>query len=180
MPQEMRERPPATSNDRHTDKRDGSQHHRFIELRAGRLELLLDFPRLVTVDAVREELEAGAETHLYIEHALAIVGKEIPIITPFASAEKVEEQLLETLDPGEAQALAVAEVADGMVVTDDGDARATAEERGVNLTGSIGLLVRFVEDGHISAETADSYLKRWIDGAGFRAPAYDFEVFLED
>ena len=76
------------------------------------VELLLDLPRLVTVDAVREELEAGAETHLYIEHALAIVGEEIPIITPFASAEKAEEQLLETLDPGEAQALAVAEVAD--------------------------------------------------------------------
>ncbi|PSP93274.1 twitching motility protein PilT [Halobacteriales archaeon QS_4_62_28] len=144
------------------------------------VESLLDLPRLVTVDAVQEELKAGAGTHLYIEHALAVVGEGIPVITPSASAEKLEEQLLESLDPGEAQALAVAEIADGMVVTDDGDARTTAEERGVNLTGSIGLLVRFVEDGHISAETADSYLERWIDEAGFRSPARDFEVFLED
>jgi predicted nucleic acid-binding protein len=30
------------------------------------IELLLDLPRLVTVDAVQEELELGAETHLYI------------------------------------------------------------------------------------------------------------------
>lgn len=144
------------------------------------VELLLDLPRLVTVDAVQEELEAGAETHPYIEHALAVLGKEIPVITPSMSAQKLEEQLLESLDPGEAQALAVAEVADGMVVTDDGDARTTAKQRGVALTGSIGLLVRFVEDNEISAETADGYLKRWIDEAGFRSPARDFDVFLED
>ena len=65
-----------------------------------------------------------------------------------------------------------------MVVTDDGDARTTANQRGVDLTGSIGPLVRFVENGHISAETADGYLKRWIDEAGFRSPARDFDVFL--
>ncbi|MCG1008386.1 twitching motility protein PilT [Halorubrum lacusprofundi] len=144
------------------------------------VELLLDLPRLVTVAAVQEELEAGAETHLYIEHALAMLGDRIPVLTPSSSAEKVEEKLLETLDPGEAQALAVAETADGTVVTDDGDARTTANQRGVGLTGSIGLLVRFVEDGHISAETADEYLKRWIDEAGFRSPARDFDVFLEE
>jgi len=134
----------------------------------------------VTVDAVREELEAGAETHPYTNRALAILGEEIPVIAPSASAEELEEQLLESLDPGEAQALAVAEVADGIVVTDDGDARTTAKQRGVDLTGSIGLLVRFVEGGHISAETADRYLKRWIDEAGFRSPARDFDVFFRD
>jgi predicted nucleic acid-binding protein len=93
-------------------------------------------------------------------------------------APPVEEKLLESLDPGEAKALAVAEVSDGMVITDDGDARTTAGQRGVNLTGSIGLLVRFVEDGHISTETADEYLKRWIDEAGFRSLTRDFDVFF--
>ena len=142
--------------------------------------LLLELPRLVTVDAVQEELEAGTETHPYIEHALAVLGEEIPVIAPSASAKKLEAQLLESLDPGEAQALAVAEDADGMIVTDDGDARTIAKQRGVRLTGSIGLLVRFVEDGRITAETADGYLKRWIDEAGFRSPARDFDAFLDD
>jgi len=144
------------------------------------IELLLELPRLVTVDAVLEELEAGTETHPYLEHALTVLEDEVPVVTPSTPAETLEEQLLETLDPGEAQALAVAEVADGTVVTDDGDARTIANQRGISLTGSIGLLVRFVEDGHISAETADTYLKRWIDEAGFRSPARDFDVFLED
>jgi predicted nucleic acid-binding protein len=144
------------------------------------VELLLDLPRLVTVDAVQEELAAGTTSHPYTERALAVLGDEIPTITPSPSTEQLEEQLLESLDPGEAQALAVADIADGMIVTDDGDARTTAKQRGVDLTGSIGLLVRFVDDGQISAETADEYLKRWIDEAGFRSPASDFDVFLED
>lgn len=144
------------------------------------VELLLDLPRIVTVDAVQEELEDGAETHLYLEHALAVLGEEIPVVTPSSSAEEIEETLLETLDPGEAQTLAVAEATDGVAVTDDGDARATADRRGVGSTGSIGLLVRFVEDDHITAETADGCLKRWIDEAGFRSPARDFDVFLEE
>lgn len=145
-----------------------------------RIKLLLDLPRLVTVDAVQEELKAGAETHLYIENALSVLGDKIPVITPSTVAEKQEEQLLETLDPGEAQALAVAEDVDGTVITDDGDARATAKQRGIDLTGSIGLLVRFVEDQQISVQDADQYLKQWIDEAGFRSPARDFEAFLEE
>ncbi len=144
------------------------------------IELLLDLPRLVTVDAVQEELKHGVETHLYIQNALSVLGDEIPVINPSTVAEKQEEQLLETLDPGEAQALAVAEVVGGTVVTDDGDARATAKQRGVDLTGSIGILVRSVEDGHISSQKADEYLKLWIDEAGFHSPARDFEVFLEE
>lgn len=145
-----------------------------------RIELLLDLPRVVTVAAVREEIEAGTDSHSYNEHAVTVLEDEIPVITPSASAEALETKLLESLDPGEAQALAVAEVTDGMLVTDDGDARTTAKRRGVGLTGSIGLLVRFVEDGNITAATADEYLKRWIDEAGFRSPARDFDVFLED
>ncbi|WP_254524364.1 twitching motility protein PilT [Natrinema caseinilyticum] len=142
-------------------------------------ELLVKLPRVATTDAVRTELEEGVETHLYLENALVVLGEQIPVITPSPSTEAVEAKLLETLDPGEAQALAVAEAAGGLVVTDDGDARETANQRGLGLTGSIGLLVRFVEDGHITAETADGYLKRWIDEAGFRSPARDFDVFLE-
>lgn len=144
-----------------------------------RVELLLDLPRLVTVDAVRDELEAGTDTHQYLESAVAVLEEEIPVITPTSSTRDVEAVLLETLDPGEAQALAVAEATDGMVVTDDGDARRAAKRRGVDVTGSIGLLVRFVENGKISAATADEYLKRWIDEAGFRSPARDFDVFLD-
>lgn len=142
--------------------------------------LLLELPRPVTVDALQTELEEGTETHTYLERALAVLREDIPVITPAAPSAAVEETLLESLDPGESQALAVAETTEGVLVTDDGDARAIATERGVDVTGSIGLLVRFVERGDLSVDTADGYLKRWIDEAGFRSPARDLAVFLEN
>ncbi|WP_018256536.1 twitching motility protein PilT [Halomicrobium katesii] len=144
------------------------------------VELLLELPRLVTVDAVQTELAEGSETHHYLEGALDVFEDDIPVVTPSSPAQKLEETLLETLDSGEAQALAVAEEAEGMVVTDDGDARTIANQRGIRLTGSIGLLVRFVEKDRITADTADTYLKRWIDEAGFRSPARDFQRFLDE
>ena len=143
------------------------------------VELLVALPRVVTVEAVEEELSTGAETHSYIDHALAVLGDEIPVISPASSATQIEAELLESLDPGEAQALAVAAVGDGLVVTDDGDARTAAKQRGIDLTGSIGVLVRSVDNDRLSVSTADSYLKRWIDDGGFRSPARDFERFLD-
>ena len=144
------------------------------------VELLFDLPRVVTVAAVREELEDGAENHPYLTSGIAALDAGIPVFSLSDTEGETETALLKTLDPGEAQALAVAEIADGIFVTDDGDARRTAKQRDVEITGSIGLLVRFVDNGRISSETADSHLKRWIDEAGFRSPSRDFAVFLEE
>lgn len=105
--------------------------------------------------------------------------ESISVVTLSQRAHDFETELLETLDPDEAQTSAVAEVSNGTIVTGDGDARRTANERDVNLTGSIALLVRFVEEGGFTTRTADGYLKRWIDEAGFRSPARDLDVFLE-
>ena len=145
-----------------------------------RVDLLHDLPRLVTVDAVRDELEAGADSNCYLEDAVTALEAEIPVVTPPQSAVELESRLLETLDPGEAQVLAVTEAVDGTAVTDDGDARTIANRRDVAVTGSIGLLVRFVETDQLNVPTADDYLKHWIDDGGFRSPARDITVFLEE
>ena len=143
-----------------------------------RVDLLSTLPRPVTVPAVRDELERGIQSHPYLGRAVTALDADIPVVTPSTAATNLEATLLETLDPGEAQALAVAEAVDGTLVTDDGDGRAVAVRRDVAVTGSIGLLVRFVEDGDLTTESADAFLKRWIDEAGFRSPAREFDVFL--
>lgn len=143
-----------------------------------RIDLLTTLPRPATVDAVRTELEAGVQTHPYLGVALEALGAEIPVFTPSEDAEELEVSLLDALDPGEAQALAVAGALSGTLVTDDGDARAVARRRNVALTGSIGLLVRFVENDAIAVDTADAFLKRWIDEAGFRSPSRNIDAFL--
>lgn len=145
-----------------------------------RVELVCTLPRPVTVPAVRDELERGVHSHPYLSRAVSVLDADIPVVTPSPTATTLETTLLETLDPGEAQALAVAEAVDGTVVTDDGDGRAVATRRDVPVTGSIGLLVRFVAEGDLTAETADAFLKRWIDEAGFRSPAREFDGFLEE
>lgn len=144
-----------------------------------RLDLLANLPRTVTVPAVERELESGVETHPYLDAAVEPLNATVPVSTPSPEAVHLETELRESLDPGEAQALAVADARDGVIVTDDGDAREIARRRDVRVTGSIGVLVRAVESNDLAAETADAYLKRWIDEAGFRAPARDIGVFLE-
>lgn len=97
-----------------------------------------------------------------------------------STSQEIEATLLETLDPGETQVLAVSEATRGTAVTDDGDARTVAKERSIPITGSIGLLVRFLGEDDLSVEEADRALKRWIDEAGFRSPARDIEAFLTE
>ncbi|OYR81785.1 hypothetical protein DJ84_12105 [Halorubrum ezzemoulense] len=70
-------------------------------------------------------------------------------------------------------------MSDGTIVTDDGDAREIASRRDVAVTGSIGVLIRAVESGDLDAEIADTHFKRWIDEAGFRSPAREFDAFLD-
>lgn len=84
----------------------------------------------------------------------------------------------EGLDRGEAQMIAVAESREGVVVTDDGDARKVAKNRGIRLTGSIGVLIRGVKRNLVDKSTADKWLKSWIHDIGFRAPSKDIDDFL--
>ena len=128
---------------------------------------------LQTVPAVRTELEQGHEVgYAYLEDALDVLESgQIEI------AETAPEQLQQDyptvqthLDPGKAEALVAAHTADGTLVTDDGPARALAADYDVALTGSIGLLVRGVVLKELTVETADEWLKTWIDERNYYAP----------
>lgn len=63
-------------------------------------------------------------------------------------------------------------------MTDDGAARDLAAGRGVQYTGSIGVLIELVDDGEIDESTADTWLKRWIDETSYRAPDRDLSTYL--
>lgn len=55
------------------------------------VELLVDLPRLVTVPAVQTELAEGVETHPYLEHALAVLEEDIPVVDPSSQAHEIEQ-----------------------------------------------------------------------------------------
>lgn len=143
-----------------------------------RMDLLRAVPRVCTVPKVRSELREGVDSHPFLQRALDHLGDSIPVVRLDESAVELVPELERRLDPGEAQALAVATAQRGAVATDDGPAREQARSRDIPVTGSIGVLVWAVENSRISEAAADRCLKRWIDETEYRAPSRELAEFM--
>jgi len=126
---------------------------------------------ICTVPVVREELHTGVEDHLYLQSALDVLDAEIPVATVSDTVANREAVVSDHLDPGEAQAFALADAHDGRLLTDD-DARAFAKEQGVTVVGSVGVLPTAIDAGRISEETADYWLSTWIDSSIYCASCW--------
>jgi len=133
----------------------------------------------VTVSTVRDELAQGIdEGHDFLQAAVeALVPIDsvpaeprdsIAVVSIPESSRSGSRGFGKDLDPGEARALHCAEP-DGVLATDDLDARQLATKRGVEVTGSIGLLAYGVQRGDVSTETADEWLGTWRS-AGYYSP----------
>lgn len=72
-------------------------------------------------------------------------------IKPQALREgKIARLLATTLDPGEAEAIALAlELSADLILLDDRDGRQAAEHAGLRVTGVLGVLLRAKNDGQI-------------------------------
>ena len=125
---------------------------------------------ICTVPVVREELEHGVDTHPYLQEALDTLDDEIPVATISDTVANRETVVGEQLDPGEAQAFALADAHDGRLLTDDGDARSFAKDQGVTVVGSVGVLLAAIDAGTVSEETADDWLSTWVDEIGYYVP----------
>ncbi|ERH13775.1 MAG: putative nucleic acid-binding protein, contains PIN domain protein [halophilic archaeon J07HB67] len=132
---------------------------------------------ICAVPVVREELERGVDSHPYLESALQTLDREIPVVSVSRTAADRESTVRDHLDPGEAQAFAVADEHGGRLLTDDGDARSFARERGVTVVGSVGVLLAAVESGEIGEATADEWLSTWIDEIGYYVPHREITAY---
>lgn len=163
------------------------------------------FERLYTAREVVSELEQGVEDgYGFLERALAQLPPKMvssatadcEISAPKLTAsfvEKISPRLRKELDAGEAHALAVAldestwkrhahiGGQDGYSVvfaSDDGDARTLARELDVQVTGSIGILVHGIQEDMLSVETADEWLRAWVEDIGYYSPVDSVEEVL--
>jgi predicted nucleic acid-binding protein len=125
---------------------------------------------ICAVPVVREELENGVNDHPYLQSALDTLDDEIPIAAISDTVANREAVVGGHLDPGEAQAFALADAADGRLLTDDGDARSFAKDQGVTVVGSVGVLLAAIDAGKIDEATADEWLSMWIDEVGYYVP----------
>jgi predicted nucleic acid-binding protein len=70
--------------------------------------------------------------------------------------DKVARLLESTLDPGEAEAIALAiEISADLVLLDEKEGRAAAERAGLHVTGILGVLLRAKKAGEIAAVTPE-------------------------
>ena len=125
---------------------------------------------ICTVPVVREELEHGVDDHSHLQSALDTLDDEIPVATISEPVANREAGVGDHLDPGEAQAFAVADAHDGRLLTDDGDARSFAKDQGVTVVGSVGILLAAIDAGKIDEQTADEWLSTWIAEIGYYVP----------
>lgn len=137
------------------------------------LQVVVNLADVCTVPVVREELENGVDDHPYLQFALTALDDEIPVVPISETVANRESVVRAHLDPGEAQAFALADAHDGRLLTDDGDARSFAKEQGILVVGSVGILLAALDAGQITESTADTWLKTWIDDIGYYVPYRD-------
>ncbi|RLM53491.1 twitching motility protein PilT [Halobellus sp. Atlit-31R] len=135
-----------------------------------RLWVVAGLSGICAVPVVREELEDGVDDHPYLQSALDTLDDDIPVATISDTVANREAVVGGHLDPGEAQAFALADAADGRLLTDGGDARSFAKDQDVTVVGSVGVLLAAIDAGKIDGATADEWLSTWIDEIGYYVP----------
>jgi predicted nucleic acid-binding protein len=153
---------------------------------AGRVDLLEKRYRgsAFTTMEVTEELRKGVKAgYLFLEYVLKQIEADDPegwlrILIPDSVAERrLRSEFDQILDPGEASCLALAISRVVIFVTDDLAARRLAEERGVSLSGTLGILIALVRDKAFSLKDANAMLAEMIQ-RHYRAPVDHLDEFI--
>ena len=126
----------------------------------GRLDLLrAQFQEVFIPGAVRSELDRLPHADAATEVQEAFRAGWIKVHT--LGDDKVARLLKATLDPGEAEAIALAlEIAADLILLDESDGRVAAERAGLRVTGLLGVLLRAKRDGQIRSVKPELELLR--------------------
>ena len=101
----------------------------------------------------------------------------LPVLKMTPEEHEVYDQLRNTFNAGEAASLAVADQRGYQVLTDDLDARKTAQQMGISISGTLGILYLAVEQELLTLTQADALLSQMIT-AGYRSPIESFTELL--
>jgi predicted nucleic acid-binding protein len=126
----------------------------------------------VTTVQVLDEFDVGVQRGRY-------PNLEIPLkVLELTEEERELYNLLnQSLGKGEASCIAVAKFRNGILLSDDYDARKKARLLGVKVSGTIGVLVLGVRRGIIKLEDANSILNEMIK-KGFYSPIKRLEEVM--
>lgn len=148
---------------------------------ADALHLLVDRygPSCVLTADVLDEIAAGITTGrlrlMEIENLISSGHLAETSLT--AEERRTKLPLLQNLGSGEASCIACAVHRNGVVATDDRAARLHCGERGLPVTGTIGILMALCRDSVLSVDQADQILGQMIQ-QGFYSPVQTIGCLL--
>jgi predicted nucleic acid-binding protein len=105
------------------------------------------------------------------------VWEDLPVLTLTDDEVAFAASLRPRLGAGERTCLAVALHRQGLLVSDDLDARNTARRHGIPTTGTVGILVLCVRRGYLSRDHGDALLAE-MRALGYRSPVVTLAPLL--
>jgi len=128
-----------------------------------------------TTPAALDEYEVGTASGLLPPDAWA----ELPVVTLTEEEIPFAASLTPRLGAGERTCLAVAVHRQGLLASDDLDARRAARQHNVPRTGTVGILVLCVQRGYLPRDQADTLLAEMI-ALGYRSPVASLDPLLDE
>jgi len=126
-----------------------------------------------TTPAVWAEYQVGAAAGL----VPATAWNDLPVVTLTEAEASFAAGLPPRLGAGERTCLAAALRRQGLLASDNRDARNAARHYDIPTTGTLGILVLGVRRGFLSRDEAKALLKEMI-AAGYRSPVPDLDSLL--
>ena len=138
----------------------------------GRIELLTNAlgGQVVTTPQVIDEFNDGVARGRVPETKL----DWLEVLNLEAKEKTIFQGLLMRVNAGEAACLAVASLRNGRVLTDDRDARKLAAQLKIPISGTLGILLRLVQDNMLTLAEANEILEQMI-AEGYRSPIEKLE-----
>jgi predicted nucleic acid-binding protein len=118
---------------------------------------------------------AGIESHI---HPFAQDGWIAVVSLDDSKEIAFYQSLLQRLHHGEAACLAIAQHRKWAFLTDDRQARRTARDLGIVLSGTLGALMQSVKQGLLTLESGNELLRKMI-ARGYRSPYERLDAFVE-
>jgi predicted nucleic acid-binding protein len=138
------------------------------------LVLLAWASRACTTNHAHAEYESGAAAGRVPPGA----WHDLPIVILTEDEVRFSSFLSQRLAAGERTSLAVAHHRQGVLASDDRDARRAARRHGVETTGMVGILVLGVRSGYLSRDAANSLLHEMIT-LGYRSPVTSLDTLID-
>jgi predicted nucleic acid-binding protein len=140
----------------------------------GRADLVFGlWTNACTTPAVSVEYQTGVK----VRHLPAATWDRLPIVSLAANETAFAHRLDRRLGAGECSCIAVAYYRNGLFVSDDRDARQQAVGYDIPVTGTIGILLLNVQQGHLTQKTGNDLLTELIR-LGYRSPFKTLDKLL--